>query len=187
MLEELKKSGIDLETILQSHGTDDLLNFLLLPKPPKKHPLIAYGIKSCFSWNAHADGKSDTYNFIHLILNNPDLFSKNRKNANMKSFFGKPHNKAEYINCETGDSESSKLLSAPFVCLFWLLLLSFLSKEASDQLVNILRKVTPHNLSQYSQQNTSGDEGKALNFVVLLLGSIYENFCQLRTHFEVEY
>ena len=182
VLLELKKWGIDLNDIFQKNDIDDLLHFLLLPKC-QRGVLEPYGITSFCGWNAHSS-KSDCQNFIHLMLNNKKLFTSDQKNATMKAFFNNPSNKTEYHHFETGEKKLSDHLPAPFVCIFWLLLFSFLSKEVSDEVRNILRKVTPYNSPEFSKQNTSGDGEKALNYVILLVVSIHENFCQLESYFD---
>ena len=188
LLDVLKNSGIDLEKYFPDVASlKNILCSLLLPKSSGKgENLIAMTTKGFCRWDAHSynsKGKSGRTNtVIHMLVNNKALFT-DPKTAKVKGFFTQTRNATYYYDIGSGERTKSELIPAPLMASFWILLYSFISPEVSDEVGNFLRKAH-HASPRFLRQMTIGDELKAVNYLVMTLANILDDYGHLADAFQ---
>ena len=180
--------GIDIAELFQKYTVEELLSLLLLPKLPPGDQLKKMGFEqSLCRWDVYHHKHTKNCNVISLLSINHEVFTK-QNGLDIRSLFVAKGNTVEHHDFAGNKITSVKEgLPLSFVSLFWLLLLSYLSKESSDEVLDFLCKVTPPDSQQCSKQNTSGDASKAKNGAIMTLVKVMDELSLIANSFNSEY
>jgi hypothetical protein len=125
-------------------------------------------------------------NMMSLMSRNMKLFS-DPIHSEMKFLLGNPNNGYQYDPIH-GPRAYTKPLPASFVSGFFLLLLSYLSREVSDEVRSIFGKsASSCQMEGYSTPKSAGDEEKAVNFLLMSAVKVIENYSILSASFKDAY